>query len=246
MKKLVFALLLISTSVAAQTEDGEVEAPLQQQNVNTDEQTKTKLGVKFTMGGHTFLGNAFENQRPLYGFGSGIYNIVDLNKAKNLKLHWELNITFKGSKFDKPNDTSYSKISLAYLDLPVMLSVRLFPTGTNRYFHLLAGGQFSWLFRSTINKSYGQYGTVKTNLPFERIDVAPVLGFRMEVGSGMAAQLCVKPGLLNNYTNRFWERSQADHPEKDDFNTDYRDLTPRFRDGTHQNRNFSIELSFMF
>lgn len=243
MKYIFIVIFLSSLSLQAQTEE-EIEAPLQQQNVNTDEETKTKLGVKFTMGGHTFFGTAFDNARPLYGFSAGIYNVVHLNKPKTLNIHWELNLTFKGSKFAKPNDTSYSKISVAYLEVPVYFSVQMFDTDKKLPMHFLIGAQFGYLFRSSINKSYGKFGSVKTDLPFKRIDFAPAIGFRKMIGNGMSVQLACKVGLLNIYSNGFKERT--DNPNPDVPNLDYRDITPAFKDGSHIARNFSVEFSFLF
>jgi hypothetical protein len=242
MKYLALIICLWNLALFAQPE-GEIEAPLQQQNVNTDEILKTKLGVKFTMGGHSFLGTAFDNSRPLYGFGAGIYNIIDLNKNKNLKLQWELNLTFKGSKFGKANDTSFSKISLAYLELPVYFSIELYNNPKKQPMHLLLGGQFGYLFRSSINKSYGKFGEVKTDLPFKKLDLAPAIGIRKEIGSGMSIQLCAKLGMLNIYSDVFRERTVNPSSVS---NYDYRDITPHFKDGTHSVRNMSFELSFMF
>jgi hypothetical protein len=242
MKYLALIICLWNLALFAQPE-GDYEAPLQQQNVNTDENLKTKLGVKFTMGGHSFLGTAFDNARPLYGFGAGMYNIVDLNKDKTLKLQWEMNLTFKGSKFGKTNDTSYSKISLAYLDLPVYFSIEMYNNPKKQPLHLLLGGQFGFLFRSSINKSYGKFGEVKTDLPFKKIDLAPAIGIRKDIGNGMSFQLCAKLGMRNIYSGVFLERVVNPPSET---NYDYRDLTPRFKDGSHSVRNMSIELSFMF
>jgi hypothetical protein len=70
MKQLVLSLLLMSFSALVAQE--EIEAPLQQQNIDTEEKTKTKLGIKFTMGAHTFRGDAFDNKVPRYGFGVGV------------------------------------------------------------------------------------------------------------------------------------------------------------------------------
>ena len=109
--------------------------------------------------------------------------------------------------------------------------------------HLLLGGQFGYLFRSSINKSYGKFGEVKTDLPFKKIDLAPAIGIRKEIGNGMSFQLCAKLGMRNIYTSVFKERT--DNPSSVS-NYDYRDLTPRFKDGTHSVRNMSIELSFVF
>lgn len=242
MKYLTLIFCLWNLALFAQPE-GEVIAPLQQQNVNTDENLKTKLGVKFTMGGHSFLGTAFDNAHPLYGFGAGMYNIIDLNKKKDLQLHWEMNLTFKGSKFAKPNDTSFSKISLAYLELPVYLSVELFNTSKNQPLYLLLGGQFSYLFRSSINKAYGKFGEVKTDLPFKKVDWAPVLGLRKNIGNGMSLQFCGKVGMRNIYSDVFYERTL--NPQSVS-NYDYRDITPHFKDGSHSVRNISFELSFLF
>jgi hypothetical protein len=43
MKQLVLSLLLMSFSALVAQE--EIEAPLQQQNIDTEEKTKTKLGI---------------------------------------------------------------------------------------------------------------------------------------------------------------------------------------------------------
>lgn len=244
MKQLVLSLLLMSFSALFAQE--EIEAPLQQQNIDTEEKTKTKLGIKFTLGAHTFRGDAFDNTIPKYGFGVGVYNIIDLNKKKTKQLQWELNFTIKGSKFKKITDTStstYSAISLSYIELPVMYSYKIAKKNKNGLY-LLTGAQFSYLFRSNINESFGRFGNYKNDLPFSRIDVAPVLGVRKNIPNGMAFQLTVKPGLINNYTSIFKER--VDKPDPDNENYNYSTIYPRFKDGTHQNRNFSIELSLMF
>jgi hypothetical protein len=245
MKQLVLSLLLMSFStLLAQVE---IEAPLQQQNIDTEEKTKTKLGIKFTLGAHTFRGDAFDNTIPKYGFGVGVYNIIDLNKKKTKQLQWELNFTIKGSKFKKVTDTTststYSAISLSYIELPVMYSYKIAQKNKNGLY-LLTGAQFSYMFRNNINESFGRYGSYKNDLPFSKIDVAPVLGVRKNIPNGMAFQLTVKPGLINNYTSIFKER--VDKPNPDNENYNYSKIYPRFKDGTHQNRNFSIELSLMF
>jgi hypothetical protein len=242
MKQLVLSLLLMSFSALFAQEL--IESPLQQQNIDTEEKTKTKLGIKFTLGAHTFRGDAFENKVPRYGFGVGVYNIIDLNKKKNKQLQWELNFTIKGSKFNNFTDTTFSKISLSYIELPVMYAYKIAKSKKNGYF-LLTGGQFSYMFRNNINESFGRFGgSFKNDLPFKKIDVAPVIGIRKNIPNGMAFQLTVKPGLLNNYTNVFKERT--DNPDPDNENYNYSTIAPRFKDGTHQNRNFSIELSLMF
>ena len=245
MKQIVLSLLLMSFSALFAQE--EIEAPLQQQNIDTEEKTKTKLGIKFTMGAHTFRGDAFDNTIPKYGFGVGVYNIIDLNKKKTKQLQWEVNFTIKGSKFKKITDTTststFSSISLSYFELPVMYSYKITRKKKNGLF-LLTGAQFSYLFRSNINESFGRYGSYKNDLPFSRIDAAPVIGFRKNIPNGMAFQLTVKPGLIDNYTSIFKKR--VDNPDPDNENYNYSRIYPRFKDGTHQNRNFSIELSLMF
>ena len=221
----------------------EIEAPLQQQNIDTDEKTKTKIGVKFTMGMHTFRGNAFDKEKPLYGFGAGVYNIVHLNPSKSLNIQWELNMDFKGSKFSNSKDTTfnYSKISLAYLDLPIYFSMQL--NQNERPYHLLMGGQVGYLFRSSINKSYGQFGEVKTNLPFKPIDIMPAIGIRKDIGNGLYWQLCIKYDGSNIHTNTFHERATLGDPI---FIKDYRDFKPLFKDGSHWVKNIGIEYSLLF
>lgn len=243
MKYTLFICMMFSIALYAQPE-GEIGAPLQQQNIDTEEQTKSKLGVKFTMGGHMFRGTAFDNEKPRLAFGTGIYNIIQLGKEKNMHLQWELNLTFRGSKFAKKNDTSYSKIGMAYVELPVYFSFRLLNTKSNKPLHMITGFQAGYLVLSNVGKNYGQFGEVKTNLPFKKFDLMPSVGLRKEVGSGMSVQLCFKLGLLNNYTNTFYQRSV--NPNRDIKNEDYSDLTPAFKDGSHYNRNAGVELSFLF
>lgn len=244
LRYILFCLLCLSIFDLKAQDDPDPNAPLQQQNINTDEQLKTKLGVKFTIGNHTFRGTAFENPKLTYGFGGGIYNIVALNKKKTFNLHWELNLNFKGSKFGQLNDTSYSKISLAYLELPVMASIQIANTPKKQPLHLLVGFQAGLLFRSSINKAYGKFGEVKTNLPFKPFDYAPVIGLRKDIGSGMSIQLMVKPGIFDIWTNKFYERSN--NPDPPNTNVDYWDLTPKFKDGSYSVKNFSVEFSFLF
>lgn len=237
-------MIFTCTAIAGFAQDPLPESPLQQQNVDTDANLKTKLGIKLTLGMHTFRGDAFDNAKLKYGFGMGFYNIIKLNKSQSLNLHWEFNFSFKGSKFNKVNDTSFSKISLSYIELPVMLSVRLFNTPKKKPLHLLAGGQFGVLFISSIDKTFGRYQDVKTDLPFKKTDVMPVLGLRKEIGSGMSLQFCAKYGLRNIWTNKFYERTV--NPDLNNQNYDYRDIVPNFKDGSHSVRNVSFELSLMF
>ena len=245
LKNYSFLLIFfISITSAFAQPEGDIEAPLQQQNLNTEEETKTKIGIKFTLGNHRFLGNAFDDPKILYGFGAGIYNVVHLNPKKTINLHWELDFSFRGSKFNELNDTSYSKISLAYMEIPVMASFQILNTKKKQPLLMLLGLQAGLLFRSSINKAYGKFGEVKTDLPFKRMDFMQVVGFRKEIGSGMSLQLAAKMGLINIWTNKFYERSQ--NPDPPNTNEDYRDLTPAFKDGTHEVKNFSVELSFLF
>jgi hypothetical protein len=215
-----------------------VESPLNQQNINTDEKLKTRLGVKFTLGGHTFRGTAFDKEKALYGFGAGMFQVVNLNKKKTLQLQWELNLTFKGSKFSKPTDTSntfFSKISLSYAELPVFLSFKLDKSKNPSY--LLIGGQFGFLFKSSITQGLGQYGEVLHNgLPFKKYDFSPALGLRKELGSGISMQFTGKYGMTNIYSGKF---DPAVTP-------DYKDVFPRFKDGAHDVHNLSFELAFLF
>ncbi len=234
-----FTLILLFTCsafVKAQTDTiGYIESPLQQQNIDTDDNIKTKLGVKFTLGGHTFRGSAFDNAHPLFGFGAGMYNIIDLNKKKSLKLQWELNLTFKGSKFAKPNDTSFSKISLSYFELPVYLSIKL--SKNKLPAHLIVGAQLGYLFKSSITQGFGQYGEVKLNgLPFKSFDFSPAIGFRKELGSGISMQFTTKYGMVNIYTDKF-------DPTVDER---YKGIYPVFKNGAHDVHNLSFELAFLF
>lgn len=234
---ILILLLTLGFTAKAQVEDP-IEAPLQQQNVDTEEKLKTLLGVKCTLGGHTFQGSAFEHNIPMFGFGVGMFNVINLNKKKMVKLQWELNLTNKGSKFSRTGDTGYSKIAVSYAELPVMLSFQL--NKDKNPFHVLIGAQFSYMFKSSISQGLGQYGEVKhNNLPFKKGDVSAILGLRKELGSGISMQLSGKYGLTNIYTHGF---------DPDIANPDwiYKDVYPRFKDGTNSARHFSIELGFLF
>ncbi len=244
--RLYILILVLSASFHLKAqEEPPIEAPLQQQNIDTDEKLKTKLGVKFTMGGHTFKGDAFDNSIPVFGFGAGMYNIIDLTKNRRLKLQWELNLTFKGSKFGKPKDTAgisksayatyYSKMSLSYAELPVYLSIQLSKSKTP--LHLLVGGQVGFLFKSSVIQGLGQYGEVLHNgLPFKKYDFSAGIGLRQDLGSGICVQFTTKYGLTNIYSNKF-------DPSVTPY---YQDVFPRFKDGNHQAHNLSFEFAFLF
>mgnify|MGYP000400861033 CR=1 FL=1 len=242
--KLIYIICLFFTGIGGLYAQPEPDAPLQQQNVDTEEKMKSELGVKINLGVSTFTGNAFDNARLKRGFGAGIYNVINLNKPKTVNLQWELNFTMKGSKFGKVNDTSYSDISVFYVEVPAYFSVQVLNTKKQLPMHLLIGAQFGYMFRSSIDKRYGKYGSVKTNLPFNRIDLAPSVGIRKKIGTAMSLQFSVKPGLLNIYNGRFKDR--VDRPDPDDPNYDYRDIVPTFKDGTHKAWNIHAELSVMF
>lgn len=235
--KIIILLLLLSSKLTLKAQvEPPIEAPLQQQNVDTDEKIKTKLGVKFTLGGHTFLGNAFDKAKPMYGFGAGAYQIIDLDQKKNIQLQWELNLTFKGSKFGKPTDTSntyFSKISLSYAELPLYIGFKL--TDDKNPLYILMGAQIGYLFKSSITQGLGQYGEVlHNNLPFKRIDFSPALGFRKSLGSGISVQFTGKYGYSNIYSSKFIS------------NPAYINVFPQFKDGTRNTHNLSFELAFMF
>lgn len=212
-----------------------IESPLQQQNINTLENIKTKLGVKFSMGLHTFRGDAFDNEKLMFGFGTGMYHIIDLNKKKSVKIHYEFNLSFKGSKFSKPNDTSFSKISLSYCELPVFFDFKLNKNKKPTY--LLIGGQIGFMFKNSITQGFGQYGEVKANgLPFKKFDYCHAFGFRKELGNGISTQITLKYGIVNIYSDRF----------NPDVNDQYKGIYPKFKDGTHSAKNISFEWAFMF
>lgn len=235
-KLIILMFLLLSKWNLKAQDEPPIESPLQQQNIDTDEKLKTKLGVKFTVGSHTFRGNAFDKSKLLYGFGAGAYQIIDLDKKKNLQLQWELNLTFKGSKFGKPSDTSntyFSKISLSYAEIPVYFGIKL--NKSKQPYYMLLGGQFGWLFKSSLTQGLGQYGEVlHNNLPFRRIDFSPAIGFRKEIGSGISMQFSTKYGLTNIYTGKFIT------------NPAYIDVFPQFKDGTFNAHNLSFEFAVLF
>ena len=235
--KIIILIVLLCSQLALKAQvEPPIEAPLQQQNVDTDEKINTKLGVKFTLGGHTLTGDAFDKSKAMYGFGAGAYQIIDLNKKKSIQMQWELNLTFKGSKFGKPTDTSstyFSKISLSYAELPVYFSFKL--TKSKQPLYVLVGGQIGWLFKSSITQGLGQYGEVlHNNLPFKHVDFSPAIGFRKDLGSGIAMQFTTKYGYTNIYTGKF------------NTNPAYINVFPQFKDGTHNAHNLSFELAFLF
>lgn len=237
-KLITIFCLIFTLNIKAQVEDAPpIEAPLQQQNVDTDIKTKTKLGIKFNLGFHKFRGTEFNNEKLTFGFGIGFYHIIDLNKKKTIKLHYELNANYKGSKFGKTNDTSFSKISLLYGELPVYLSIQIANTPKKQPLHLLIGGQFGVLFKATITKGFGQLAAVKyDNLPFKSIDVMPVVGFRKDIGSGMSLQVISKFGLMNINSTKLTSGTAG---------TRYPDIVPAMTGkGTIYNYTFEVGLMF--
>ncbi len=236
-KILLILLLIFTLNVNAQVEEPPIEAPLQQQNVDTDIKSKTQLGVKFNLGFHRFTGTEFNNTKLKFGFGVGFYHIIDLNKKKTLKLHYELNANSKGSKFGKVNDTGFSKMSLLYGELPVFLEIKLSNTPKKQPLYLLVGGQFGVMFAATVSRGFGQVSPVKySNLPFKKIDVMQAIGIRKDIGSGMSLQFLFKRGIYNINSSSLTSGTPG---------TRYPDLVPAMTGkGTIYNYTFEIGLMF--
>lgn len=237
MSNKIVLIILLLNSLGLFSQPIEEIAPLQQQNIDTEEKLKTKLGIKFALGTHTFYGTELKNTKLLYGFGAGIYNIIPISKSKKVQLHWEFDITFKGSKFGHPNDTSYSRISLSYAEIPLYLSIQIANTPKKQPLHLLIGAQGGILYKSSISQGYGKWGEVKYNsLPFYKLDFMPAIGLRKEIGSGMSLQTTTKIGLVNINTSKLTSGSVG---------TRYPDIVPPMT-GKGTIKNFSFELALLF
>jgi len=236
-KIFIILFLTFHLSIRAQVETHTIDAPLQQQNVDTDEKTKTKLGIKFNLGWHTFLGTEFNNTKHTFGFGAGMYQIINLNKKKSLQFHWEFNANYKGSKFGKTNDTSFSKISLLYGEIPCFMSIRIANNAKKQPLFLIVGGQFGVLFKATISKGFGELAEVKyDNLPLRKIDFMPAIGLRKDIGSGMSLQTTTKLGLININSSRLTSGTPG---------TRYPDIVPRMS-GKGTIFNFSFDIALLF
>ncbi len=103
-----------------------------------------KLGVKFGGGVSALTGHELHNPVPTYLLNGGIY------LKWRFKPHWslqpELNISFKGSKFNNGN-LEYSQIMMYSLDVPVLLMYGLNSQNTS---NIIVGLQYSHILNSAL------------------------------------------------------------------------------------------------
>ncbi len=231
---LLFLILFLRINLEAQPE---IESPLNQQNIDTEQKMKHKLGIKFSLGTHWFTGTEFNSigGRPKLGVGVGLFQFINLDKNKNKQLQWEVCFNQKGSRFDfNTNDTSFSNISITYLEVPVLFAYKVFK---KENVFLLAGAQANMNVKSSIKQGFGKFGDIKVNkLPLKQFDFQAQFGIRKTLSYYVSIQLVYKKGLYNINTSKFTSGI---------INSTYPDIVPALT-GRGTIMNNSIELSFLF
>jgi hypothetical protein len=85
-----------------------------------DEYSKTDVGLRMGFGANTIFGNAMQRQRPSFGFTGAISHRIPFDDRRSpISLYHELGATFQGSRFSHDPQSSYEKMSLVYLEMPI-------------------------------------------------------------------------------------------------------------------------------
>lgn len=85
-----------------------------------DEYSKTDVGLRMGFGANTIFGNAMQRQRPSFGFTGAISHRIPFDDRRSaFSLYHELGATFQGSRYSHEPQSSYEKISLVYIEMPI-------------------------------------------------------------------------------------------------------------------------------
>ncbi|MBC7426248.1 MAG: PorT family protein [Bacteroidia bacterium] len=229
-----FIMLLLLSPSLVQAQD---EAPMQQENIDTDEKTKTDLGLKIGFGFSTLSGTGLENPRPYFGYAIAMYQRFHLNKKKSFAFQYEIAARFKGANFAN-GDSGYSKLSLFYIEMPLLASIKL-NKSERLPSYILFGIQPGLLVKSTLAISESRKTPSYFDLPLANFDIAPVIAFQFALANRVGVQFGFKYGLRNVATNNF----NSGNPK---FNLkDQPRIVPFINPGVNV-RNISFEMGFVF
>jgi hypothetical protein len=192
---------------------------------------KFKLGVRGGFAFSTFNPEVFTNPTFAFGITGGATARWKFGKVRDaepenyrLGMEAQANFIYRGSTFDNL-DGQYNRISLFYVDVPLLAILKLDKKGSVK---LLGGIQGSYLANSSIFIKPDTYKDT-TELSLKPFALAAVGGIEYRVGV-VGIQFFIKQGItdINNGMNA----------------TTYPKLLPVLRNGSI--KNFTCELTFSF
>lgn len=227
-KVLLLLLLSVATNVFAQDEptSDEFENP-----VPDPPNRKFKVGVRGGFAFSTFNPDVFSNPTFAFGITGGATARWKLGKVRDAEpenykfgIETQANFIYRGSTFDNL-DGQYSRISLFYIDVPVLALMKLDKKGNVK---LLGGIQGSYLANSSIFIKPDTFRDT-TELSLKPFALAAVGGIEYRVGV-VGIQFFIKQGItdINDGMNAIT----------------YPKLLPVLRNGSI--KNFTCELTFSF
>lgn len=205
MKKRVLLLFILVQAVLQVYAQDPKQEPTEEEiysSIPDPPSGRTKLGVRAGLSFNTLSSGNLQNPRIGTGLTGGAYCRVKLGRynAKEPKLFKyafepQFNFTYKGSRF--ANDTGeYSRISLFYLDMPLLFIINLDKKDGD--YSLILGPQFSYLAKKSlfIKSDPVPVDPDSAQLKFNPFDVVLVAGLQY-CTRYVNIQLLVKPGLSN-------------------------------------------------
>jgi hypothetical protein len=136
----------------------------------------------------TFTGAELENYRPYFGYKFGVYHKFKLSKKS--RFSYEIVADLRGSKFKVIGDTTYSKISTFYLNLPMMYHFA-YKSGETSENSIFIGGQVSRLLVSSLFVGVDIRPFDRT-IPLQKFDYGIVAGHKWDKqfwGLGMSVYI---------------------------------------------------------
>ena len=173
MRKLLVFIFLLPTLFALSQDDA-----------------RSKLGIKTSVNFSTLTGTELENARPKFGYTAGVYHIIPFKKSDHFLQMEYLGHTM-GSNFKNASD-EYSKIALFYIGVPVQFGYTL---DKDKGQAILAGPYFSYLGLSSMFLG-NQRKAYKNNLNLAPWDVGLQFFYQVK-GDYMGFQAGVKIALPN-------------------------------------------------
>ena len=161
---------------------------------------KQRVGMRMGFGISSFKGEELENYRPYFGYQFGVFQKIEL--GRHTQFRYEVIADLRGSKFKVIGDSTYSKITTMFLNVPLEFCY-LYNQKEKSDNEIYAGFQFSRVLVSRLFAGVDQRPK-ETNINIKRFDYGitfghawnkPNWGFKLGVFIGLAD---INDGL--NYT----------------------------------------------
>jgi hypothetical protein len=180
---LLFVLFLVPSLTFAQNDGNS--------GLDFDDNPNLHLGVKAGVGFSNIVSSELSTSRVRPGMAVGLYGNYLIKKKILIQL--EMNGNLRGAKFKFDKAASLNRLSLFYLDVPLIVHYKI-----NKNAKLLpfAGGQASLIFRKDAYKSDEQVPQ-PANIDIKKYDLALTAGILYQMHPKVGLQLQLNFGMLN-------------------------------------------------